>query len=131
VSALSITAASVVGSWQETRIAGAAITAGQAIYLDSSSLVQKSDCDSASAAKTVYGVALNSAASGQPVAIQRTGNITIGATTTAGKIYVLDGGAGGICPVDDLTSGDTVVVIGVGISTTQIMLGILNSGTAL
>jgi len=103
-----------------------------AVYKDTSSLFQKSNAHTSSATKTVYGIALNNALSGQPLAVQRTGTITIGATVTVAKVYVLSATSGAICPVADITTqGDVISIIGVGTSSTVITLGINNSGAAI
>lgn len=132
---LVITAANVVpgtGAKKRTGTAGATITAGQTVYLDSSDNKYKAyDADSGTAAvRTLAGIALNGASNGQPLTIQYDGNITIGATVAAGVIYVGSDTAGGIMPAADIETGDYVTVIGVGISTTQIKLTFIESGVA-
>jgi hypothetical protein len=46
------------------------------------------------------------------VVVQTGGQITIGATVTAGTVYYLSGTAGGIRPAADNTTGDYPQVIG-------------------
>lgn len=134
---LSITAASVLkgtGATTESLIAGAAITAGQSLYKDASdsNKVKLTDADSATAAARVFfGIALNSAASGQPVVVQTGGIITIGATVAVGVAYYLSDTAGGICPFADLESGDYPTIIGIGVSTTAIKIGPLAAEVAI
>lgn len=130
---LTITATSVAaGGNARTRDgnAGAAITAGQVVYLDSTTNTYKlADNDSATAAvRSPAGVALNGAASGQPVRVQTSGLITIGATTVVGEVYCLSSTAGGICPIADIAAGDYNTVLGVGTSVTQILLNITEAG---
>jgi hypothetical protein len=62
------------------------------------------------------GVALNDAATGQPVTLQIDGDIEFGTgTATEGEVYVVSAAnPGGIAPVGDLLTGDWVVLIGVG-----------------
>lgn len=128
---ISITATSVsrVDGNTETANAGATITAGQAVYKDSSSTWQLADTDSATAAAhSVYGIALNGGASGQPVTVALAGaTINIGATVAVGTIYVLSGTAGGICPTTDLATGDYTFVIGIATTTGRLKL-ILQGG---
>jgi len=123
---LAITAASVVSSTSPTTTdgtAGATITAGQAVYLDSADSKYKlADCNLSSAAAQAVGIALHGAANGQPLKIQWGGNITIGGTVTVGTIYVLSGTAGGIAPMGDLTTGWRTTIVGVGTSATNISL---------
>src|SRR5687768_17532041 len=69
---LSVTAASVLkGSSTPSMVtAGATVTAGQYVYLDTTTSTYKlSDADGSSGANAVDGVTLNGAATGQPVAI--------------------------------------------------------------
>jgi hypothetical protein len=122
---LSITAASVLagsGAKKVNGTAGATITAGQAVYLDSADNEYKlADNDSATAAvRTVAGIALHASLDGQPLTILSQGPITIGATTAVGEVYCLSSTAGGICPVADIAAGDYNTIIGIGTSTTVI-----------
>jgi hypothetical protein len=118
---LTITAASVAKSGTnttETGVAGATITAGQAVYLDSTTNTYKlTDCNLAGA-KDFRGIALDGASSGQPLTVLTGGDITIGATMTAGLAYYASATAGGICPYADLVSTDAVIFIGHSHSTT-------------
>lgn len=133
---LSITAANVIaGSGADiTRgIAGATITAGQAVYLDEATTGewQLADSDAASAAargSARFGIALNGAADGQPLAIQTGGDINIGGTMTAGVAYYLSDAPGGVCPFADLATGDYVTLVGVAKSTTVLAIDPLYSG---
>jgi len=130
---ITITATSVVpGANARTVdcIAGAAITAGQVVYLEAStSTVKLADCDSATAeVRSPLGIALNGAASGQPVEVLTSGNITIGGTVAASVPYFLSPTAGGICPLADVLTGDYGVFLGWGISTTAINVSIVECG---
>ena len=130
---VSVTASGVLpesGAEIQSGYAGATITAGQALYKDSSdsNSLKPADADDTSAKATVVGIALNSASDGQPVDYQTRGNIDIGGTVTVGTVYVLSGTAGGICPAADLATGDYTSIIGVGVDADSIKLGILNSG---
>jgi hypothetical protein len=135
---LSITVANVAAGSGATVVegtAGATITAGQVVYLDSSDNKFKlADCNSATAAvRSPYGIALHGALANQPLAVQRGigGSITIGATLTAGVVYYLSGTAGGIRPVADNATGDYPVALGIATSTTVLKLGFLEAGVAL
>jgi hypothetical protein len=130
---LAVTAANVVrgtGASVENGIAGAAITAGQTVYKDpADSKFRPCDADAgAAAARTTRGVALNSCAANQPLAVQVAGRLAIGAAVTVGAIYVQSDTAGGIMPAADLEAGDYVTVLGVGVSATDIDLNIHVSG---
>lgn len=130
-----ITAASVVSyssAVRESGTAGATITAGQAVYLDTDDRYKLADNNSATAlVRTPRGIALNGASSGQPLTIHLSGNITIGATLTAGVAYYLSDTPGGICPVADLLTGEYPCVIGIATSTSVLSVGIQASGVAL
>lgn len=133
---LTITATSVVpgsGAKITEGLAGATITAGQVVYLDSTTSTYKlADCNSATAAvRSPAGIALNGAASGQTVGVLERGPITIGATVAVGVPYFLSGTAGGIRPAADNTTGDYVTYLGIGTSTTVIDVKIHESGAAM
>ncbi len=132
---LSITAGSVLaGSTANTRLgtAGATVTAGQAVYLDSATSTYKlADSNGAAALRSPVGIALNGASSGQPVNIALSGPVTIGATLTAGVAYYLSDTPGGICPVADVGSGEYATVLGIATSASVLDLKIHESGVAL
>jgi hypothetical protein len=134
---LTITAANVVKGADAavvTRVAGAAITAGQTVYEDPNdgSRFKLCDADAGTAtARTTRGIALNGAAANQPLAVQTGGRITIGGTVVPGTVYVQSDTAGGIMPSADLEAGDYVTVLGVGVSATEIDLNIHASGVAV
>ena len=112
------TNAAVVTSY----LAGASITAGQSVYLDSATnTIKLADAD-ALASSAAVGVSLNAAASGQPITDQRSGNITIGATVAVGVAYYVSTTAGGICLESDLATGDFPHFLGFATSTTVIAL---------
>ena len=132
---LSITAANVIAgtsSTSEFGVAGATITAGQAVYYDDSTSKWKlADTDSATAAvrmSSKCGIALNGASSGQPLKVLTKGDITIGATLTAGTTYYLSPTPGGICPLADVLTGDYLTIIGIAKSTTVLNVAINYSG---
>lgn len=133
---LVITAANVIagtGARKEHGTAGATITAGQSVYLDSATNSYKlADCDSATAAvRSAAGIALHAASSGQPLSVHTRGPITIGATVTQGVAYYLSATPGGICPVADLGSGDYPTILGIATSASVIEIDIQASGVAL
>lgn len=133
---ISITAANVLpgsNARTENGTFGATVTQGQVVYKDASDGKYKlADNDSATAAvRAPVGIALNAGANGQPATIQKSGDITIGGTLTAGTVYVLSSTAGGIAPQADLASGDDVVILGVAKSTTVLALDIQISGVTL
>lgn len=133
---LSITVASVIpgsGSSRTTGTAGATITAGQVVYLDTATNTYKlADTDSATAAvRSPSGIALHGSLSGQPLTVLTAGPITIGAALTAAVAYYLSGTAGGICPVADVAAGDYTCIIGIATSTTVLEVKFLGGLTVL
>lgn len=132
---LVITAANVVaaaGASRTAGVAGAVITAGQAVYLDAATgkfLLADSNAVAA-AARVPLGIALNSAAANQPLQVGW-GEITIGATMTPGLVYYLSDTPGGICPVADVGSGEYVCVIGIAASASLLSVKIHAVNVAL
>lgn len=122
--------ASGSGASTQTRNAAAAITAGDAVYVDSSGTLSLCENDQTATEAACAGIALNDAAAGQPVVYQVSGQINIGATLTAGEVYVVGGAAGAIAPVADVVATEYMTIIGVAISTSLIEMGILPSGVA-
>ncbi len=134
MSDLSITAANVlkVSGTTKQGTAGAGINAGQALYKDAAAgTIKLGDSDGAAGLRECVGLALNSPASGQPVAFISEGVISVGAVLTAGKVYVLSDTPGGIMPVEDLETGDYVTIVGVALSTSQLAVKIWNTGAVL
>lgn len=132
---LVVTAANVLqgaGAVTEAGVLGGTVTAGQAVYKDATGAWLAADSDSATAlARSAKGIALTGGGLGQPVVVQKSGEITIGATMTAGIAYYLSNTAGGICPVADVGSGEYAGLIGIAKSTTVLSLGFNYSGVAL
>jgi hypothetical protein len=133
---ISITAANVIaGSDASTEqgTAGATITAGQQVYRSSTTnkyLLADSNSGTAEA-RTPRGTALNGASDGQPLMIQKAGDITIGGTLTAGVAYYLSDTPGGLCPVADVGSGEYSCLIGIAKSASVLDIAIQPSGVAL
>lgn len=135
MSDISITAANVVAGGDDVihGTAGAAVTAGQAVYKDpTTGKYGLADNNSGTAAIRVpVGFALHGAALNQPLAVQKSGPITIGGTLTAGVAYYLSGTPGGICAVADLTTGMYPTILGIATSATVLNIDIQPSGVAL
>jgi hypothetical protein len=126
---LTITAANVVagsGASVASGIAGEALAAGKAVYLSSTSgKWMLADSNSATVeARKAIGIALNGAAANQPVNIHKGGDITIGATLTAGTAYYLSDTPGGICPLADVGAGEYVCLLGLAKSTTVLAVDV-------
>lgn len=132
---LVITAANVIAGDNadiEYGRAGAAITAGMAVYLNETTRKYPvADNNSATAsARRARGIALNGAADGQPLAIIKGGPLTIGATLTPGTAYYL-GESGAICPASDLGAGEYVCLLGIAASASVLNVDIQFPNVAL
>ncbi|RJT32795.1 hypothetical protein D3227_25690 [Mesorhizobium waimense] len=132
---LTITAASVVTGGNgaiEHGTAGETIAAGKAVYLAATNKWMLADSNSATAlARRATGIALNGASLNQPVTVQKSGNITIGATVVAGTAYYLSDTPGSICPLADVGTGEYVCLIGIASSATVIGIDIQFPNVAL
>jgi hypothetical protein len=131
---LSITAANVVpGADAVTQqgLSGATITAGQTVYLDSTTSTYKlCDADASLAASNCVGIALNAASANQPIVVQTKGSITIGATVVNGTTYYSSTGAGGITATVPTTAGFPLIV-GIAKSTTVLVLDFTHTGVVI
>lgn len=110
---------------------GAAITQGQAVYIDSNDRAQLADAD-AVASSVAKGIALNDVdAAGQPLTVLTGGTLDITLTNfTVGETYVVSTTAGGIAPYSDLGSGDFVCILGVASTTARLPLNIRSTRAA-
>lgn len=126
---ITITAANVVAGSDATKepgVAGETIAAGKAVYKSSTTgLWMLADSNSATLeARKAQGIALCGASLNQPIFVQTSGPITIGATLTAGTAYYLSDTPGGICPLADVGSGEAVCLLGLAASTSLLNVGI-------
>lgn len=126
-----LTAASVLASataQKKLAVAGATITAGQAIYLDASdsNKAKLADANVSAAVAALAGIALNGASAGQPISyVEADDDFTHGLTTVAaGDIIILSATAGAFCPAADLASASYPVVAMVATSATKARLRI-------
>jgi hypothetical protein len=131
---LVLTAANVAKSTNaqtQSGTAGETVTAGQPVYLSSTdSKLYKSDANDSQKYSAV-GIALHASLASQPLTYQTGGDITIGATTAVGSIYMVSPTAGGIMPSADNASGNYSCVLGIAISTTVIRLNIFTGDVAV
>jgi hypothetical protein len=124
---ISITASNVklVSGPTEDLIAGASVTAFQAVYKAAATgKANLSDNDNATAeVRALRGMALHAALADQPLKIAKNGAIVdVGAVLTAGVEYYVSGTAGGICPRADVTTGDDPIRVGMALTTSRIEL---------
>lgn len=114
-----ITAAQVTpgsGAIYGDGIAGATITAGQSVYLDSTTnTIKLADIDSSVLTAACVGIATHAALAGQPIRYQKAGNIVLGTSAVGivGDIAIVGGTAGGIAPVGDLAANDFTCILGI------------------
>lgn len=133
---LTITAASVIAgadAARESGTAGETITAGKAVYFSSTTkkwMLADSNSGTVEARKCT-GIALNGASLNQPVTVLKGGDITIGATLTAGTAYYLSDTPGGVCPIADVGSGEYVNLLGLAKSTSVLAFAPQFPGVAL
>jgi hypothetical protein len=134
---ISITAANVLPGTNaslETGTAGEALSAGKQVYKKAADKKwYLADCNSATAeVRVASATVMTGSAAGQPVVVQKGGQITIGGTVANGITYFLSGTPGGIRPAADNTTGDYPQVVGMGVSSTVIELNYgLNAPSAL
>lgn len=133
---LTVTAASVLYTSGPTGngTAGATVTAGQAVYLDSTTNTLKLAVATSAAAADAVGIALHASLAGQPLAYAKSGaTINIGATTAKTTAYVVSAAAGGgVAAQADLASTNKIVYLGYATGTTGVfVLAINNTGAAV
>lgn len=114
-------------------LAGATITRGQSVYLDSTTSTWKlADCDASAAAagSAGIGISLSDVVATQPMLVQQGGDLGFGAILTVGQIYCVAATAGEICPYSDLTTNGRVTILGVASTTSNLKLRMWASGIA-
>lgn len=112
MASLTITASQVllVSGERLTGTAGATITAGQSVYLDTTTntwRLAQADGTIAEAGQSGLGISLHGASSGQPIDVAGPGcdvNLGAGAAAAAGTVYVPGATAGDIAPTGDVTT---------------------------
>ena len=131
---ITVTAANVkagANAVVKTVTAGVAINAGQVVYQDTSDKKYKlADADALATAK-VAGIALNDAATDQPLEVQTAGDIDVGGTVVVGEVYLVSVTAGGIAPEADVLTGDYVSILGIGTVSNKLKMQILISDIAI
>ena len=134
MAAISITASGFIPStYARIRegVAGATITQGQTLYLDSATNTLKlCDADASLAASTCVGIACQSVASGQRLEyVYEDPQCVLGATLVIGDTLWTSATAGGITKTAaDNGTGKYTCVLGTAISTTAFNLVIANAG---
>lgn len=131
MAALSVTPASVlkISGSVSNGAAGATVTAGQGAYFDAATNSYKpAQADGTAEEVAAVGIFLNGAATGQPVQVQTSGVVAIGATVVVGEVYAVGTGAGDILPHSELANPNRVCLLAVGTTAAQLTLNIFNAG---
>ena len=134
--ALTQTAANVIAgddAIPETIKLGGTVTAGMPVYSDlSDNGDHKAAQSDAAGTDDVVGIMLGGGADGQRAVMQKSGLINLGATLTVGERYYVDKtSAGDIMPSGDLATGDFVTLLGIAVSTSQLMMVLATSSVAV
>ncbi len=133
MAAISVTAANVIPSTSATiytGTAGATITQGQPLYLDTTTSTYK--LANALTNNPVAGIALVGASNGQQMVLcSRDPNFTPGFTVTTGNVVLVGNVAGQLNPYEDRATGWYVTSLGVMISTTRLNFYITGSNAAI
>ena len=111
--------------------AGAAVSAGQAVFADPTAnyLIKPAQANSQTPANNVVGIAVDTAAAGQPIAYASAGDIQFNAAFTQAGVYMLSAAnPGGIAPTSDLVTGNYATLLGIAISPSVLRLGITLTG---
>lgn len=130
---MSITASDVhlVSAGEATYVQfGEAVTAGMAVYMDTDDeMYYKADCDAVDTA-VIAGVTITGGeANGWGyIATIRGQEIDIGGSVTVTQEYVVSDTAGLIMPASDLTTGQYYSLVGIGSTSTNMVLGLLATG---
>lgn len=129
-----VTATSVLASTAAVTVkgvAGASITAGMSLAKDTDNSLKAYDANGAGALHTFAGIALNGAATGQPVFYATSdASFTPGFTVAAGAVVIGSATAGLLCPVADLATGHYLTIVGVGIGSNKIKFSPVAAGVA-
>jgi hypothetical protein len=112
------------GAQYANGIAGVAITAGDVCCLDTTSQRFILASSLTVATSRVRGIAAHGASVGQPLRIQNGGVLNVGgALLVVGELYCLSGlTPGKIGPYSDITAGDFVTLLGIGQTTSLLLL---------
>ena len=133
MAAIAITAANVLHSSQATIFtgtAGATITQGQPVYLDTVTSTYK--LANALTNNPVAGLSMVSTSNQQDIVVcSRDPNLNIGAVLTTGNIVLVGNTAGTLQPYEDRATGWYVTSLGVMISTTRMNFYLTGSNAAI
>jgi len=133
---LSPAAANIVADYQakiKTGVAAEAISAGEALYIDSTDddELALAKHDGTEAEAQAVGIAIADAANGATVTYITEGELALGSILTAGVVYGLSATYGAVAPITDTGSSDYVTVLGVAKSAGTLEVKIIISGATL
>jgi hypothetical protein len=123
---LTITVANVANTSANTQsgTAGATLTAGQAVYLDTGTSTIK-PCDATNSTKyKCVGITLHGSLTGQPIVYATGGgSINVGATLTVGSTYYVSKNAAGLLmPTADIVSTNWIFRLGYATAANNLVL---------
>ena len=132
---ISITAANVLASAQaiinKAYNFGTTVTQGQPVYLDTNNFWQLANGITSATTAAAKGVALNAGAPSQPATVVTYDPLfTPGGTLTVGVPVIVGSASGALNPFTDVATGWYTTVVGVPISTSQMILNPLAGGVA-
>jgi len=134
VAAIVITASAIIpasGYSYTDLVSAATITQGQACYVNASNQAALAQCDGTAIEATFAGIALNSALASQPIRLITGGSLGMGVCLTAGVPLCVGATAGQIVSFSDLVSTNKVAYIGTPSTTSNLVMGINNTGVTL
>lgn len=126
---LTITAANMIPvagfGYEGTYLAGATVTRGAAIYLDTGATPPSWKLADANGTALLAGsggvaISLSDSVSGQPVVAMTSGDLGFGAILTKGEVYIVSATAGSICLHSDAATNDYITILGVASSTSNL-----------
>ena len=124
-----ITSLNPGGQVGKVAIAGEALVFGDLLYISATGTVLKADCNGSPDGQlksTVCGMALNTAAAGQPVNYLGSGEVTVDTSLFAGvgRLFVQSQTAGKMMDAADLAASDWVTHVGYSTSVSKLMIDI-------
>lgn len=110
---------------------GATVTEMMPLYLAADGNYELGNCGAA-ATSQIAGVSLSAGGDGDSGLMAKTGAVVVsGATLTAGETYFLSDTNGKITPASNLSSGDYLTMIGIALTTSLMLIYIVNTGEQL
>ena len=118
--------------YDKSLLLGAVGTAGQSVYLDSTTSTFKlADANASVLTAAAKGVLMVGGAIGQPAIVAIGGSIDPGFTVTVGEFYIVSATAGGIAPIADKATGMVPHLLFVGITASSVTIVNVTLGVAV